>query len=73
MDKIKKAFWWDHALNGCWNIENIKTIELVFPVTGHSFMPAYRQWGIAENKLCKMDMIHDECNSDQIKDISGEI
>lgn len=32
--------------------QNIKIIELVFPVTGHSFMPADRQFGIAEKKKC---------------------
>lgn len=32
--------------------QNIKEIEMVFPVTGHSFMPADRQFGIAE-KSCE--------------------
>lgn len=54
-----------------WLLEhsNIKTIELVFPVTGHSFMPADRQFGIAEKKLRKLDVI---LHPDIIKDVLGE-
>lgn len=42
-----------------WLLENpsIHTIELVFPVTGHSFMPADRQFGVIERKLKKMEVI----------------
>lgn len=49
--------------------QNIKAIELVFPVTGHSFMPADRQFGIVEKKLRKMDVI---LHPDMIKDVLGE-
>lgn len=49
--------------------KNIKTIELVFPVTGHSFMPADRQFGIAEKKLRKIDVI---LHPDKIRDVLGE-
>ncbi|CAG4975827.1 unnamed protein product [Colias eurytheme] len=36
-----------------WLLNNpiIKTIEIVFPVTGHSYMPADRTFGIIEKKL----------------------
>lgn len=49
------------VLGACskWLLENpsIHTIELVFPVTGHSFMPADRQFGVIERKLKKMEVI----------------
>lgn len=49
--------------------QNIKEIEMVFPVTGHSFMPADRQFGIAEKKLRKLDVI---LHPDIIRDVLGE-
>ncbi|CAH2088951.1 unnamed protein product [Euphydryas editha] len=34
---------------------NIKSLEVIFPVTGHSFMPADRFFGVVEKKLRKME------------------
>lgn len=36
---------------------NIKEIELVFPIRGHSFLPSDRLFGIIEKKLKKMPVI----------------
>lgn len=42
-----------------WLLRNpsIKTIEIVFPVTGHSFMPADRVFGVIEKELKKLEVI----------------
>ncbi|CAG9793983.1 unnamed protein product [Diatraea saccharalis] len=49
------------VLGACckWLLENssIHTIELVFPVTGHSFMPADRIFGVIERKLKTKEVI----------------
>lgn len=44
-----------------WLVENIdvKVIEIIFPVTGHSFMPADRVFGIIEKKLRRNEVILD--------------
>lgn len=48
---------------------NIKSIEIVFPVTGHSYMPADRVFGVIEKKLKKLDII---IHPDNIKEIIAE-
>lgn len=42
-----------------WLLENgnIKSLEEIFPVTGHSFMPADRFFGVIEKKLRKMEVV----------------
>ncbi|CAG9792679.1 unnamed protein product [Diatraea saccharalis] len=61
------------VLGACskWLLENqnISSIELVFPVTGHSYMPADRQFGIIEKKIRKMDTI---VHPDEITDVISE-
>lgn len=36
---------------------NIEEIQLIFPVTGHSFLPAHRVFGIIERQLKKLEEI----------------
>lgn len=36
----------------------VKIIELVFPVTGHSFLPADRVFGLIEKKIRKIEIMH---------------
>lgn len=54
-----------------WLLDNptIKTIEIVFPVTGHSYMPADRTFGIIEKKLKKLETI---LHPKEISDIISE-
>ncbi|CAB3252753.1 unnamed protein product [Arctia plantaginis] len=42
-----------------WLLENpcIHSIELIFPVTGHYFMPADQQFGVIERKLKNKEVI----------------
>ncbi|XP_045782226.1 uncharacterized protein LOC123878893 [Maniola jurtina] len=42
-----------------WLLEilNIKVLEVIFPVTGHSFMPADRLFGVIEKKLRLIEVI----------------
>lgn len=42
-----------------WLLEHptVKTVELVFPVTGHYYLPADRVFGITEKRFRKMDTI----------------
>ncbi|CAH2095669.1 unnamed protein product [Euphydryas editha] len=44
-----------------WLVENIdvKVIEIIFPIIGHSFMPADIVFGIIEKKLCRNEVILD--------------
>ncbi|RVE49656.1 hypothetical protein evm_005713 [Chilo suppressalis] len=51
-----------------WLLKNltIKKIEIVFPVTGHSYMPADRVFGVIEKKLKKLEVI---LHPSEIKDI----
>lgn len=37
--------------------QNIKNIEIVFPVTGHSLLPSDRVFGLIEKKIKKMDTL----------------
>lgn len=48
---------------------NIKSIEIVFPVTGHSFMPADRIFGVIEKKLKRLEVI---VHPSEIKEIIAE-
>ncbi|CAH2102032.1 unnamed protein product [Euphydryas editha] len=48
---------------------NIKSLEVIFPVTGHSFMPADRFFGVVEKKLRKMEVV---IHPKQILDIVSE-
>ncbi|CAH2096686.1 unnamed protein product [Euphydryas editha] len=54
-----------------WLLKNqsIKKIEIVFPVTGHSYMPADRVFGVIERKLKKKEVI---LHPSEIKDIIAE-
>lgn len=54
-----------------WLLENpeINSIELVFPVTGHSLMPADRQFGVIEKKLKKREVM---THPDEITEIIQE-
>ena len=36
---------------------NIKEVQIIFPVTGHSYMPPDRVFGVTEKKLRRMDTI----------------
>ena len=36
----------------------VKTIELLFPVRGHTFLPCERAFGILEKKLKKIEQIY---------------
>ncbi|CAH0715624.1 unnamed protein product, partial [Brenthis ino] len=49
--------------------KNIESIELIFPVTGHSFMPADRQFSIIEKKLKKYEVF---LHPDEIRNIIGK-
>ncbi|XP_050294906.1 uncharacterized protein LOC126735055 [Anthonomus grandis grandis] len=49
--------------------QNIETIELVFPITGHSFIPPDRVFGNIEKKIKTFENI---VNPDQYKDIISE-
>lgn len=48
---------------------NVKTIELVFPVTGHSFIPPDRVFGNIEKKIRKGEVI---TTPDEYLDIISE-
>lgn len=54
-----------------WLLKNrtISKIEIVFPVTGHSYMPADRVFGVIERKLKKKEVI---LYPNEIKDIIAE-
>lgn len=36
---------------------NIKKVEIIYPVTGHSFLPADRVFGVIEKKIRKMETV----------------
>lgn len=39
------------------NTQNIKSIEIIFPVTGHSFLPPDRVFALTEKQIRKMETI----------------
>lgn len=66
------------VLGSCckWLLDNpaIDSIEMVFPVTGHSFMPADRQFGVIEKKLNKREvMTHPDEITEIIKESSSVV
>lgn len=46
--------------------KNIREVEIVFPVTGHSFLPADRVFGVIEKELRKTEVTS---NPDQYIDV----
>lgn len=58
-----------HAWLGCFAPTNIEEMQLIFPITGHSFLPADRVFGIIERKLKKTEEI---VKPDAIIDIISE-
>lgn len=47
----------------------IKSIEIVFPVTGHSYMPPDRTFGVIEKKLKRQDVI---LHPDELKEVISQ-
>ncbi|CAF4945803.1 unnamed protein product [Pieris macdunnoughi] len=44
----------------------LKTVEIIFPVTGHSYMPADRVFGLTETKIRKLETIVDPKEYEEI-------
>lgn len=54
--------------------QHIKKVEIIFPVVGHSFLPADRVFGRIEKEFCKRDTILEPSGySDIIKEYSSLI
>lgn len=46
-----------HSWFGCFAPSNIEVLEIVFPVTGHSFLPPDRVFGNVERGIKKLEEI----------------